>query len=197
MGRLEAPDAANLSRLGGQGALLYVPLPPFMACTVETRRNKVFKVNLKASFYYSTNQSNSTQRGDSELLCSMEQSTPSGIDLGLVRQSTKYSVESDGLSASLASKHVSCFYDVFLRGSGEVPEMRRAFRRGLTFDGKRAREGAAVCGRVVSVRDVFNRDIILADAEQWLSLNADLPSVEYPSWSCTPCLHYPRKPMLE
>lgn len=44
----------------------------------------------------------------------MEQSTPSGIDLGLVRQSSKGSVESDGLSASLASKHVSC-YSMFVK----------------------------------------------------------------------------------
>lgn len=66
---------------------------------------------------YSIRQSNSTQRGDKELRCSMEQSTPSGINSGLIRQSSKDSVESGGLSASLASKHVSCFSARFLRRS--------------------------------------------------------------------------------
>lgn len=85
-GRFKPPDADKL--------------PPSIAYKAESRGEKVHSSA-------QSNQSKSTQRGDRELLCSIEQSTPSGIDLGLVRQSSEYSVEDDGLSASLASKHVS------------------------------------------------------------------------------------------
>lgn len=53
-------------------------------------------------------QSNRTQRGYRELLYSMEQSTPSGIHGGRFRLSSTSSALSDGRSAFLASKHVSC-----------------------------------------------------------------------------------------